>query len=289
MLKSTSVQLVKVERIPVLRPRGEPVQRSSIAAGIARGLTLRSPREQFVAIHLGARSELISAEVVSVGTAIASLIHPREVFQGAILAEAVAIICAHNHPSGNPSPSAEDHAIYSRLKEAGTLLGIEVLDFLVVTDQDGYYSFTDGGSQTLQVAEPTPSGEETPVEMAGGWRVHATHAEETKAVRAALKAAGIKAKVTHGTGTGWAWLEINVGAGQQWGDHLNGEPPCNPKSACLRCRNLSFMQDEAMRIARDVTRRSGEYGGKINVLSQDSWNRAKKQSVPILHPDWSEV
>jgi DNA repair protein RadC len=75
-------------------------------------------REHFVAIYLDGRHRAIGHQVVSVGTATASLVHPREVFQPAILAGACAVIVGHNHPSGDPSPSPEDRAVTLRLEHA---------------------------------------------------------------------------------------------------------------------------------------------------------------------------
>ena len=77
----------------------------------------------------------------------ASLVHPREVFKGAFLANAAAIICAHNHPSGDLTPSHEDKALSDRLREAGQMLGVPLLDFLIVSDTDSWsgrehWSFT---------------------------------------------------------------------------------------------------------------------------------------------------
>jgi len=77
-----------------------------------------------------------------VGTRNGSLVHPREVFKPAILSNAAAVLLIHNHPAGDPEPSAEDKAITRRLKEAGEILGINVLDHLVVGD-GRYVSFAD--------------------------------------------------------------------------------------------------------------------------------------------------
>lgn len=90
-------------------------------------------REHFVALYLDGRHRPIAHQVVSIGTASASLVHPREVFQPAILVGACAVIVAHNHPSGDPSPSREDREITQRLAEAGALLGISLLDSVVFT------------------------------------------------------------------------------------------------------------------------------------------------------------
>lgn len=112
------------------------------AALIARNI-LPTDREGFVVIHLDARHRVRSIELASVGTLNASLVHPREVFKAAILANAHGIIVAHNHPSGDPTPSEEDGRILKRLVGAGDLLGIGVLDSLVITES-GYVSMMHG-------------------------------------------------------------------------------------------------------------------------------------------------
>ncbi|HEY3368163.1 MAG TPA: DNA repair protein RadC [Symbiobacteriaceae bacterium] len=96
--------------------------------------------EQFMVILLNAKNHVIDVECVSVGTLTASLVHPREIFKSAIRRSAHAIIVAHNHPSGDPTPSREDREVTQRLVQAGRLIGIEVLDHLVVGD-GRYISF----------------------------------------------------------------------------------------------------------------------------------------------------
>jgi DNA repair protein RadC len=91
-------------------------------------------REQFVTVILDGRNQVVGFNVVSTGTLTSSLVHPREVFKAAILANAAAIILVHNHPSGDPDPSDEDKALTRRLKEAGDLIGIRVLDHVVIGD-----------------------------------------------------------------------------------------------------------------------------------------------------------
>jgi len=81
---------------------------------------------------------------VSEGSLNQSIVHPREVFAPAVRESAAAVIFVHNHPSGDPSPSREDREITRRLKEAGELLGIRVLDHVIVGD-GSYYSFTESG------------------------------------------------------------------------------------------------------------------------------------------------
>ncbi len=85
-------------------------------------------------VMLDGRHRPIGYQVVSVGTATASLVHPREVFQAAVSLGAVALIVAHNHPSGDPTPSPEDRAVTERLVRCGEVLGIRILDSLVVAD-----------------------------------------------------------------------------------------------------------------------------------------------------------
>lgn len=104
----------------------------------------RLDREHFWRIDLDARSRVVGYEVVSVGTVSASLVHPREVFKGAILNNAAGMIVCHNHPSGDTSPSPEDKEVTRRLQRAGELMGIPVLDHMVVADRS-YFSFKEHG------------------------------------------------------------------------------------------------------------------------------------------------
>jgi DNA repair protein RadC len=91
-------------------------------------------REMFVAIVLDGKNNTLGFNVVSVGSLTAALVHPREVFKPAILMNAATLILVHNHPSGDPEPSAEDRAITERLRQAGELMGIKILDHLVIGD-----------------------------------------------------------------------------------------------------------------------------------------------------------
>jgi DNA repair protein RadC len=108
-------------------------------------------REHFLAIHLDARHRPVGHQVVSVGTATATLVHPREVFQPAVLLGALGTILLHNHPSGDPTPSREDRALTRRLCEAGRVLGIPVLDHVVWARSQGFVSLREQGDV------PTPS------------------------------------------------------------------------------------------------------------------------------------
>lgn len=97
-------------------------------------------KEHFVVFFLDTRNQETKRETISIGTLNANLVHPREVFEYAILHNAAHMIVSHNHPSGNPEPSEEDRKVTQRLVEAGKILGIALLDHIIVA-QSGYYSF----------------------------------------------------------------------------------------------------------------------------------------------------
>jgi DNA repair protein RadC len=101
-------------------------------------------KEHFWVFHLDVRNRIKLIELVSLGTLNASLVHPREVFTRAVGERSAQIIIAHNHPSGEVTPSEDDIVLTKRLKKAGELLGIELIDHLVVTTTD-YTSFKKKG------------------------------------------------------------------------------------------------------------------------------------------------
>lgn len=96
---------------------------------------LRHKREEcFIIIFLDAKCKILGNEVVSTGSLTASIVHPREVYKYAIQKSAHSIIALHNHPSGDPSPSEEDCQITKRLKQAGDIIGIPLLDHIIIGD-----------------------------------------------------------------------------------------------------------------------------------------------------------
>jgi len=101
-------------------------------------------KEVFVAFYLDSRHKIISREIVAIGTLDMAIVHPREIFRTAILRNAAAIIIAHNHPSGATDPSMEDTSLTDTVREAGRVIGIQVLDHVIVSN-DGFYSFADRG------------------------------------------------------------------------------------------------------------------------------------------------
>ncbi|MDO8609931.1 MAG: JAB domain-containing protein, partial [bacterium] len=93
----------------------------------------KSKKEHFIVYYLDVRNQVIKKEIISIGTLNASLVHPREVFEPAILNTAAQIIICHNHPSDDPTPSEEDMILTKRLIQAGEILGIEIIDHVVVS------------------------------------------------------------------------------------------------------------------------------------------------------------
>jgi DNA repair protein RadC len=102
------------------------------------------PSEVFAILCVTTKYRVIAYHEVSRGTLDATLVHPREVFKVALLANAAAIILTHNHPSGDPSPSPDDVQLTRRLVDAGALLGVDVLDHIIIGD-GRYHSFKEAG------------------------------------------------------------------------------------------------------------------------------------------------
>ncbi|MEG3041012.1 MAG: DNA repair protein RadC, partial [Clostridium sp.] len=95
-------------------------------------------------IMLNTKNVIISVKDISIGNLNSSIVHPREVFIEAIKQSSASVILCHNHPSGDPTPSNEDILITKRLKECGTMLGIEVLDHLIIGNE-AYVSLKEKG------------------------------------------------------------------------------------------------------------------------------------------------
>jgi len=105
---------------------------------------MQETKEYFITLHLNGKNQISCCDVVSIGSLNQSIVHPREVFKTALLSSAAAIILVHQHPTGDPSPSSEDIAITRRLKEAGDIIGIKILDHCII-GQDSYISFVERG------------------------------------------------------------------------------------------------------------------------------------------------
>src|SRR6266436_6299581 len=112
------VTLVREGKIPTYESR---IRSSATASTLLQEYLADTDREHFVILMLDQKNQVIGIHTVSVGSLTASIVHPRETFKAAILANAAAIICGHNHPSGAPRPSREDRAITTKLVDAGKL------------------------------------------------------------------------------------------------------------------------------------------------------------------------
>ncbi|MGH9385923.1 MAG: JAB domain-containing protein [Vicinamibacterales bacterium] len=133
-----------VKKVTLIEPLlAGPVLRTALAAAALLTQKLQDePSEIFAILCLDLKFRLIAYHEVSRGTLHSTCAHPREVFRAALLANAAALILAHNHPSGDPSPSAPDFQMTHRLCEAGELLGIPIHDHLIIGDGN-YFSFRD--------------------------------------------------------------------------------------------------------------------------------------------------
>ena len=123
-------------------PRRKSPQFTDAASvtGFLRGTLIDNSREHFIVLFLDTRNRVISYSISAIGSKDRCQVHVAEIFQKAILVGAASIIAAHNHPSGDAQPSEMDRAITQRLRQAGELLNIGLLDHIIVT-QDGHYSF----------------------------------------------------------------------------------------------------------------------------------------------------
>ena len=141
-----AVKLVRVDSLALRRGEQRPhLQRPEDVAALLWPHLEHADREHFALLLLDTRNRLIGLSTVSVGDLSSTLVHPREVFKPALLANAASVLLAHNHPSGDPQPSPEDLAVTRRLCEAGELLGIGVLDHIVLGEQGRYVSLKEKG------------------------------------------------------------------------------------------------------------------------------------------------
>ena len=134
-LKRHLKYIVPEMRLALIKEPGVTPQHITCPDDIARfvePLKLYS-EEHFVAFHLDAKNNVIGYHVVSHGTVSASLVHPREVFKAALLANSSSIIVAHNHPAGSMTASKEDLTTTETLVKAGKIIGVDVLDHIIVS------------------------------------------------------------------------------------------------------------------------------------------------------------
>lgn len=146
---SPAVRLVDIRLVREASSTYAKVSHFKDAANIVYDMIGDTDKEHFVAVCLNVRHQVTNINIVSIGHLSATIVHPREVFKGAILQNSHAVILAHNHPSGTVSPSPEDLLCCERLQKAGEILGIQVLDFIIVGPTQDYYSKVTEGIRAL--------------------------------------------------------------------------------------------------------------------------------------------
>jgi DNA repair protein RadC len=141
-LRQTRENRLAIYKVSLVRDGSLPVDRTQVITPQAMADLMRAylgdvDREHFVVVLLDQQLKPIGINTVSVGNLTSALVHPREVFKPAILANAASIIVGHNHPSGDVQPSGEDKELTLKLKGAGVLLGIPLVDHVIVGDGTG--------------------------------------------------------------------------------------------------------------------------------------------------------
>ena len=132
------------EEVALFRP-------DAVAAYLASAYAENPMQEAFYVIFLDRKSHPIGRIMITIGTLTATMAHPREVFRPAIVAGAAAVMVSHNHPSGDPAPSAADLQVTRQLRDASKTVDIPLLDHVIVGDVAadplgrGYYSFRQAG------------------------------------------------------------------------------------------------------------------------------------------------
>jgi DNA repair protein RadC len=137
VMETLSVREEVAEYLPADRRYTTPVQVGEIFSFL-----LSETKEHFFTLHLDGKNRIICLDLVSVGSLNQAIVHPREVFKTALLTASAGLICVHNHPTGDPNPSSEDIAITRRLKEAGEIIGINLLDHIIIGSPD-IFSFAE--------------------------------------------------------------------------------------------------------------------------------------------------
>jgi DNA repair protein RadC len=138
-----SVELGRRAQLRIGRT-GQSIRSSRDVYELVRGRVGAAEREHFLAIALDAKNRPVAELVIGLGGLSQCPVEPADVFRALLREAAAGVVFAHNHPSGDPSPSADDLRLTERLAAAGELLGIRVLDHVIVT-REGYFSFLDAG------------------------------------------------------------------------------------------------------------------------------------------------
>ncbi|UFJ41340.1 DNA repair protein RadC [Brevibacillus humidisoli] len=146
-MNTISVYQVKLQKVGDVSFEWRPIHAPKDAVSIFQTYLehyCHTDRENFIAMYLNVKNEVVGLSTVHIGSLNASLVNPREVYTDAVLHKAASVILCHNHPSGNPSPSREDIEVTKTLRQAGEILDIAVLDHIII-GQDRFISFKEQG------------------------------------------------------------------------------------------------------------------------------------------------
>lgn len=141
MIKVKSLEIREIEYSYDKRPK---INGMDDVVNVVKPMIADENKEFFIALFLNTKNCIMRQEVISIGSLNANIVHPREVFRTACMVSASSIIVAHNHPSGDPTPSREDIEITKKLAEAGKMMGIELLDHVII-GHDRNYGFKETG------------------------------------------------------------------------------------------------------------------------------------------------
>ena len=139
-----NIVTIKTEKVKSMLVDNKNLTSPKDAYKIANQYLYGVDREHMILLTLDTKNKITSISTISIGSLDQSIVHPREVFKTAILSNASSIILAHNHPSGDTTPSRADISITHRIKESGNLLGISLLDHIILGD-DTYLSLKEKG------------------------------------------------------------------------------------------------------------------------------------------------
>ena len=124
----------------------DPNKLAEVMSSILRGEDdIDRDKEHFWVIGLSVKLSILYIELVSLGTLTSALIHPRETFRRAIAKGAASIACVHNHPSGDLEPSSDDLKVTEKLRDAGEIVGIKLIDHIIIANDGGFMSIKERG------------------------------------------------------------------------------------------------------------------------------------------------
>ncbi len=134
--------LVKERFVPY---GSEQLCKPELVAKMAERILKNSDREHLLVVSLDTKSKPVAVEIVSIGTINSTIAVPREIYKHSITSNAASIVLVHNHPSGDPTPSESDVLLTKRMKRAGEILGIELLDHVILGDEGCFVSLQEEG------------------------------------------------------------------------------------------------------------------------------------------------